>query len=295
MWRCIAFALLLLFGSFGAPLARQGQIEGQRHYYAVALTNKIENLAISFCVKSPEYVGIFDISICESDAFTQDKILGLLQCYILLDKTPSISCLNGGCVFVHWSFGRLGGKVVSCYNVHEIFPQRYRNCIYISPSSDFNSVRFANVLPDGRYTPPNPLKLPVDIQLKRGSYFSSLDGRLRPHFQYLIVHTSPLFFSITVPDPNRDDASSSRRPKAADLPQLQAKFALILGGVLIFGSFKFLSYALHRDDYFIHVGIVGGFIPFAIGVVLILFCFLPAAPPVFWFSVQRVSLSWFGL
>lgn len=71
---------------------------------------------------------------------------------------------------------------------------------------------------------------------------------------------------------------------------LSAPVAVALGGVLIFGAAKLLNYTFDRADSLFFLGIFGGFIPFGIGGLLILFCLLTSPPTIFGISVGHVSL-----
>ena len=73
---------------------------------------------------------------------------------------------------------------------------------------------------------------------------------------------------------------------------MPAPIALILGGLLIYGAVKFLDYAFDGSDYLFYAGVFGGFIPFALGAMLISFCFLASPPTIFGFTVQHLPLPW---
>lgn len=73
---------------------------------------------------------------------------------------------------------------------------------------------------------------------------------------------------------------------------MSALSAIIVGVALILSSNMLLVYSLKRDDWFILVGIFGGFIPFAVGFSLIFFCFLASPPTVFGVTVQHLPLPW---
>jgi hypothetical protein len=60
---------------------------------------------------------------------------------------------------------------------------------------------------------------------------------------------------------------------------------LFLGCVLIVGAIKFLFYAMDCGGYLFYVAFTAGFIPFAIGGILVLSCFLRDPPPIFGIAI----------
>jgi hypothetical protein len=59
----------------------------------------------------------------------------------------------------------------------------------------------------------------------------------------------------------------------------QSTLAFLCGCILIVSAFKLLVYGTERADYFMMIGIFGGFIIFATGGFLILFSLFPEYAP----------------
>jgi hypothetical protein len=105
------------------------------------------------------------------------------------------------------------------------------------------------------------------------------------HGVQLAAHHTILFVRIETGDAYGSEADSRRDPKTNHFRVLPRPFAVFLGCILIGLALKLLSHTLYRGDYLTYFGLFGGFIPFALGFALILFCFLPDPPPVFGFSI----------
>jgi hypothetical protein len=88
------------------------------------------------------------------------------------------------------------------------------------------------------------------------------------------------------------DANGSGGPKSENLRSVPASVALVLGGLFIYGAVKLLSYAFDGSDRLFMIAFLGGLIPFALGVTLILCCFLTLPPTIFGFSVGHIPLPW---
>jgi hypothetical protein len=80
-------------------------------------------------------------------------------------------------------------------------------------------------------------------------------------------------------------ANSSSEPQPSDTKHLPKAIIFMTGVSLIIFAIVFLLYCFNRDDYFMYIGTFGGMVPFIIGFLLILFCFLPDPPPIFGFVV----------
>lgn len=65
--------------------------------------------------------------------------------------------------------------------------------------------------------------------------------------------------------------------------------AFLLGCIFLGLAVNLLCHTLYRSDYLVYVGVFIGFIPFALGMALIIFCFLPYPPPIFGFWVGHYA------
>jgi hypothetical protein len=150
------------------------------------------------------------------------------------------------------------------------------------PWDDFSRNRY---IQSRRFAPIGELKL------ERTIWRISYEAHTQP-WPLVIQHNVSLVRGVEVSDDNRSHANESSHQQGRNLRYLKPEFALIFGALFIFGAFKFLVYALKRDDYFIVVGIFGSFIPGLIGFFLILYCFLASPPPIFGFTVLHLPLPW---
>jgi hypothetical protein len=66
--------------------------------------------------------------------------------------------------------------------------------------------------------------------------------------------------------------------------KMPESFAFIFGCFLIFISIKVLVYVFDRVDYVAYFGVLGSFLLFLIGGILLLFCVLPYPPTIFGFT-----------
>jgi hypothetical protein len=105
------------------------------------------------------------------------------------------------------------------------------------------------------------------------------------HDSKLIAHYIPLTFGIASPNPNSCSPNRGSKPEASDTRYLPKSIAMLSGSLLIVMALVFLIYCINRADYFILFGVLGGFLPFCLGFMLIFFCFLPNPPPIFGFSI----------
>lgn len=68
---------------------------------------------------------------------------------------------------------------------------------------------------------------------------------------------------------------------------LPGPIALLLGGLLVVASIKFLFYALDCGGKLLCLAFFGGFPFFFLGFALIFFCFLPDPPSIFGLGIAR--------
>jgi len=108
-----------------------------------------------------------------------------------------------------------------------------------------------------------------------------------PHLVNLLSHYSTLFSRIVAATPYGGNTYEGSGPQPENLRLLPAPLALVIGGVFITISLYLLNNSFNGADYRFYAGVLGSFLPFAIGAALILFCFLPNPPTVFGFSVRH--------
>lgn len=101
----------------------------------------------------------------------------------------------------------------------------------------------------------------------------------------LTLHDPALLDSILSADSNGRYTYSGSEPEASDARDLPKSIALLSGSSLIVMALIFLKYCVNRADYFIIFGVIGGFLPFCVGVLLVLFCFLPDPPTIFGLTI----------
>jgi hypothetical protein len=103
------------------------------------------------------------------------------------------------------------------------------------------------------------------------------------HFRELPLHNVSLLSGIASSDNDSGDADASRDPKTKGFKKFEPKFPALqpesqffytaVKGIcalgLIFGSVGLLGYSLKRTDYLLAVGALCGFLPFALGIVLL--------------------------
>ena len=125
------------------------------------------------------------------------------------------------------------------------------------------------------------------------------EGALSPHFSHLtfkgrqlVAHNVPLFRSVVVSNPYGTYANGSSVPQPEHLRFVPAPLAFVFGSLFILGACKFLNHTFDRSGYLFFLGVFGGFVPFSIGFLLILFCLLASPPTIFGFTVQHFPLPW---
>lgn len=101
----------------------------------------------------------------------------------------------------------------------------------------------------------------------------------------LSLHHIALPSGVTITNNDRGYPHKGREPQSGDASYLPKPIALALGAFLCITAMIFLNYCIERADYFILIGTLGGGVPFIVGGLLILFCFLPDPPPIFGFIV----------
>jgi hypothetical protein len=74
--------------------------------------------------------------------------------------------------------------------------------------------------------------------------------------------------------------------EAKDLRLIPAALSAAIGAVLIGCAYYLLSKTIYRKDYLFYVGVLGGFVPFGAGFILVFLCFLPQSLPVCGFAIK---------
>jgi hypothetical protein len=119
----------------------------------------------------------------------------------------------------------------------------------------------------------------------------ALDGgdtetsQLIGHDLALLDHNCPLLVRVPGGDYDSESADSSSRSQHSNFPKIPAPLAFSMGCVLCGGLLKLLFYIGNRGDKLFYAAIFMGFPFYMLGVALIIFCFLPDPPPIFWFAV----------
>jgi hypothetical protein len=125
----------------------------------------------------------------------------------------------------------------------------------------------------------------------RHLYFGNFNPRalggaqLKLHFVQLPERDRALLAGVMSSDQNSRSPYRSSKPEASDTRYLPKSVAALSGSLLIVVALIFLTYCVNRADYFILFGVIGGFLPFCLGFILIFFCFLPDPPPILGFSI----------
>ncbi len=125
---------------------------------------------------------------------------------------------------------------------------------------------------DRRGMKPGPLSYPHLIQLAT-------------HNDPLIAHDIPLLVRINRGNYDSNQTHPSSRPKPSNFPEISAPLAFIMGLVICGGLLKLLFYFGNREINLLYIVIFGGFPLYVLGLALMLFCFLPDPPPIFWFRI----------
>jgi hypothetical protein len=126
--------------------------------------------------------------------------------------------------------------------------------------------------------------------------------QLALHSLLLGLHYLGLNVGVVTRNDDGSDANASGDPQSYGFGKFEPKFSPLqaegqffyaaVKGVcalcLIFGSLVLLGYSLKRTDYLLTVGVLGGLLPFALGVVLLLlvlgFVHLGSTPPLNFFQ-----------
>lgn len=122
--------------------------------------------------------------------------------------------------------------------------------------------------------------------LNRGRF---LEENPRPpltfHFIQLALHKTALPVRITTRNANSQETYYGGDPQTANSPTLPKPIAFFLGSILIVAMFKLLFYSFDRGGKIFYMVFFGGFPLAFLGVALVVFCFLPDPPPIFWFKI----------
>jgi hypothetical protein len=106
------------------------------------------------------------------------------------------------------------------------------------------------------------------------------------HFIKLPRHDISLPVRVATTDDNSKGTDRGGSPKPKDLPLIPPPLASLVGAILVVGSSKLLFNAMDGSGKLVCAAFLGGFPFFMLGVALLLFCFLPEPPPIFWFAVE---------
>lgn len=114
-------------------------------------------------------------------------------------------------------------------------------------------------------------------------------NQLAAHGDQLSLHHAALFRRVLIADINRSYADGGGEDQSDNARSFPKAIVFPFSVLLIVGSLLLLGYGAYRGDEPLYSVSLIGLVPFAVGVMLAIFCLLHSPPPIFGFTLSAVS------